>query len=108
MLAGVLLVGGMVSGCGKGKQEAAVSLDEARLTISSARKAGADVRAPKPLGDAESELTKAEQAFEAKNYGSTKVAALRAADAARSAEAQAKKKPAAAAAKPPRKAARQK
>jgi len=113
MLACSLLVVGLLAGCGKGKQEAAVSLDEARLGISSARKAGADINAPKYLNDAETALAQAEQEFSSGNYGSTKVSVLRAIDAARAAEAQAKLKPIVKkgdkkTAKPPKKAAKRK
>lgn len=68
----------MVAACGNGKQKAAVQLDEARLNISSAKKAGADMRAAKTMRDAEVALQHAEADFKKGKY---KQAASRAKDA---------------------------
>ncbi|MBI4057630.1 MAG: DUF4398 domain-containing protein [Elusimicrobia bacterium] len=67
MLLGGLVVG-VLSGCSKSKEQAVVAMDEARLTLSSAKKAGAESLAYKTLMGAESRLTGAEQRFKEGNY----------------------------------------
>ncbi|MBI4387084.1 MAG: hypothetical protein HY551_06855 [Elusimicrobia bacterium] len=78
-----------VAGCGKGKESAAVALDEARLNVSSARKAGADYSA---IRDAEAKLQKAEQSFGKKKYSNAKKEAAAASQAAMSAKSEAERK----------------
>lgn len=59
-------------GCGKSKQNAALALDEARLTVAYAINAGAQSYAPEPLKAAEAALRKAEDAFKGLHYESAK------------------------------------
>ncbi|MBI4249079.1 MAG: hypothetical protein HY611_06210, partial [Elusimicrobia bacterium] len=46
-IAVVALIAALACACSKGKQEAAVALDEARLSVGQARKAGGENFAPK-------------------------------------------------------------
>ncbi len=80
----------MTSACGGGKQEAAVALDEARLSVSSARKAGAEAFSPARLEEAVTALSAAEAGFKKKKFGEAQGTALKARDAARLAEKTAK------------------
>lgn len=75
-----------LSACGGGRQEAAVALDEARLSVSSARKAGAESFAPARLAEAVTALSAAEAGFKKKKFGEAQDAAFKARDAARLAE----------------------
>lgn len=79
-------IGIALSGCGAGKQEAAVALDEARLSVSSARKAGAEALSPARLQEAAAALSAAEAGFKRKDFGEAQETALKARDAARLAE----------------------
>jgi len=85
----------VVCACGSGKQEAAVLLDEARLNISSARKAGAESSSPTRLAQAVTALTAAEADFKSRNYAQAQSSAQTARDAAQQAENEAKAKAAA-------------
>lgn len=81
-----------LSACGGGKQEAAVALDEARLSVSSARKAGAEASSPARLAEAVTALSAAEDSFKRKKFDAARDSAHKARDAARLAEAAAKAK----------------
>lgn len=76
--------------CGAGKQNAAVALDEARLSISSARKAGAESSSPAVLATALASLSAAEDDFKRKNFSEALDSAQKARDSAREAEQTAK------------------
>lgn len=93
---GVLAIGALavlsLSGCGKSKQNAALALDEARLTISSAKSAGAQSYATEPLQAAEAALKKAEDAFTGLHYESARNEAETAVQFAKGAQADAEKK----------------
>lgn len=80
------------SACGGGRQEAAVALDEARLSVSGARRAGAETSAPARLGEALAALTVAEDSFSRKKFGAALASAQSARDSARLAEKTAKAK----------------
>ena len=88
---GVLSVVSM-SGCGKSKQNAALALDEARLTISSAKSAGAQAYAAEPLQAAEAALKKAEDAFIGLHYEAARTEAETAVQLAKDAQTDAEKK----------------
>ena len=62
LLASLVLACGL-SACNKGKQQASIDLDEARLAVSSARNAGADIHARSTLRQAEARLDTAEKKF---------------------------------------------
>lgn len=104
----VSLALGALSGCGRGKEQAAVALDEARLNISSAKKAGAEARASVMIKGAQSHLVQAEESFYAGKYGPAKDAAMKAAEAAIAAESSARKSPPKKKAAKPRKSAKKK
>lgn len=78
------------SACGGGKQEAAVALDEARLSVSGARKVGAQLFAPVRLGDAAALLAAAEDSFKKGKFDRARNSAQGARDAARLAENEAR------------------
>jgi len=99
--AGFMAIGAL-SGCGKGKEQAVVALDEARLTISDARKAGATLSSP-ALRDAEAKLRDAEQSFKKGDYKLATTSASQASAAAASAKSEAGKQPAGTKAKKPQK-----
>jgi len=84
------LVSAMVCACGNGKQEAAVALDEARLSVSSARKAGGESASPSRFAVAVTALAAAEVSFNTKQYGDAQSSAQKARDAALQAEKDAK------------------
>lgn len=98
------LVSGLLSACGGGKQEAAVALDEARLSISSARKAGAETSSKERFGQATTDLSAAEESFKMKNYAEAQGSAQKARDAALQAEKAAKAAASAAPSRPKRRA----
>ncbi len=77
LIAVSFMVIGSLSGCGKGKEQAAVALDEARLKISDARKAGATLSSP-ALREAEAKLQGAEQSFKKGEYKPASTAASQA------------------------------
>lgn len=81
-----------LSGCSKSKEQAVVAIDEANLTISSARKAGAQNLAYKTLKDAEGKLTKAEKSFKNGAYSTAKREAQSASETARQAKIEAETK----------------
>jgi len=87
------VVSAVVCACGSGKQEAAVSLDEARLSVSSARKAGAESSSPTRLAQAVTALTAAEADFKSRKYAEAQSSAQKARDAALQAEKDAKSQP---------------
>lgn len=68
--------------CGGGKQEAAMALDEARLTLSSARKSGVGSTAAAGLTAAATALADAEDSFAKREYAEAKASAHKARDAA--------------------------
>lgn len=84
------LVSGALGACGGGKQEAAVALDEARLSVSSARKAGAESSSRERLAQAVTDLAAAEENFKSKDYSQAQDSARKARDAALQAEKAAK------------------
>lgn len=84
------VVSAVVCACGSGKQEAAVALDEARLSISSARKAGAEASTPARLAQAVTALSAAEADFKSRNYSAAQDYAQKARDGAVLAEKEAK------------------
>jgi len=88
---GVLAVVSL-SGCGKSKQNAALALDEARLTISSAKSSGAQTYAAEPLQAAEAALKKAEDAFIGLHYEAARTEAETAVQFAKGALTDAEKK----------------
>jgi len=67
----LLFLGGL-SACSKGKEQAAVGIDEAKLNISSARKAGAERYARKTMDEAGKKLDIAQSNFRKGNYGYAK------------------------------------
>lgn len=73
---------GVMCACGSGKQEAAVALDDARLSVSAARKAGAEFASPARLAEAVNALSAAEGSFGLKNYAEAQSSAQKARDAA--------------------------
>lgn len=75
----------LLSGCGKGKEQAAVALDEAKLTISAARKAGATLNSSS-LREAEGRLRDAEQSFKDRDFKASLAAASDATAAAEKAK----------------------
>lgn len=81
--------------CGRGKQEAAVALDEARLSVSGALRAGAEASSPARLAEALTALSAAEDSFTRKKFDAARDSAHKARDAARLAENAAKAKHAA-------------
>lgn len=81
-----------LSGCGKSKQNAALALDEARLTVASAKSAGAQAYAPEPLQAAEAALKKSEDAFRGLHYESARTEAETAVLFAKGAQTDAEKK----------------
>jgi len=81
-----------LSGCGKSKQNAALALDEARLTVASAKSADAQTYAPEPLQAAEAALRKAEDAFRGLHYESARTEAEKAVMFAKEAQTDAEKK----------------
>lgn len=93
-----------LSGCGRAKQNAFLALDEARLTISSAKSAGAQTYAAEPLKEAEAALKKADKAFEALKYDMARTGALSAIQLAKAAQDEAEKKTADKKLKPAKKA----
>lgn len=78
-----------LSGCGRGKQNAALALDEARLNIAAARSAGAQKYAAEPLGYAETSLKEADKAFARKAFDLAKTEAQKAVQFAAAAQAEA-------------------
>lgn len=87
-------VAGGLCACGSGKQDAAVKLDEARLSVAAARKAGAEASSPKRFSEAAAALSAAEAGFEGKNYAAATKASEEAVNAAHQAEWDAKNPPA--------------
>jgi hypothetical protein len=83
----------LFAACGKSKQEAALSLDDARLSIASARNAGAERSAGSILQIADGFLFQAEARFEEGQYGQAHDDAARASEAARLAQESAKNAP---------------
>jgi len=79
----------VMSGCGADKESSAITLDEARLSISSARNAKAGVYAPEPLRAAEAALAKAESAFKGLHYSTAKADAKKAVSLAKQAQIEA-------------------
>lgn len=82
----MLMVCVLLCGCGKGKETAAIALDEARLAVSSAKKAGAEVRAAEPLKSAEAAIVKAESGFQKGDYLTVQAEAKKAKTYANTAE----------------------
>lgn len=90
-----------LSGCGRGKQNASLAIDEARLNIASAKTAGAQTHAAAGLRAAGESLASAEKAFAGGDFEAARGAAEKAAKLAAGAQADAeraaaekKKKPA--------------
>lgn len=86
------IVSGVVCACGSGRQDAAVALDAARLSVSDARKAGAESSSPARLAEAAAALSTAEGHFQKRNYAEAQSSAQKARDAALLAEKEAKAK----------------
>lgn len=82
---------GALSGCSKGKEQAVVALDEAKLSISDARKAGATL-SNSALRDAEVRLQDAEKNFKNGDYKRARSAASEATTAAVRAKSEAERK----------------
>lgn len=79
-------------GCESGKQGAVLAMDEARLNIAAAEKAGAERLAKNTLAQAKSDMSDAEQRFAKKEFGYANGAAKRANTKALSAITEAKDK----------------
>jgi len=88
-LAWAALACGLLCACGGGKQDAAVILDEARLGVSSARKAGAATASPARLAEAVTALSEAERSFTRQNYSESNDSARKTLVAALQAETEA-------------------
>ena len=94
----------VATACSSGKQEAVLAMDEARLNIAAAEKAGAGIWANYSLAQAKKQLSDAVKRFEAKEFGYARVSAQQAASQAISAAAEAKDKAAQSAARSAKKA----
>ena len=69
------------------RQDASLTLEEARLAVDAAERWGGENFAPKPMSDARRELTTAEVHFASRRYAQVAAPARRAIDAARLARA---------------------
>ncbi|MBL8022745.1 MAG: hypothetical protein JNK54_00485 [Elusimicrobia bacterium] len=88
---GILAMTGFaLVGCEGGKQAAVLAMDEARLNIAAAEKAGAERFAVKSLSQAKSYINTADQKFSKKEYGTAKEIAAQANSEALSASVEAK------------------
>jgi len=96
MASTLLMVGALflplLTGCEQGKQTAVLGIDEAWLTIASARKAQAEVYSASALSNAEASLKLAEKKFKAGNFSVAKQEAGKATQFARDAESEAQRK----------------
>ncbi|KAF0127332.1 MAG: hypothetical protein FD189_399 [Elusimicrobia bacterium] len=94
-----------LSGCGRGKQNASLALDEARLNVASARSAGAQEHVAGTMRSAEDALAAAEKAFTGGSFEEARVTAAKAARLAAAAQAEAERKAAEKKKKPAKKTA---
>lgn len=92
MGAAALLSALSLAGCGRGKQNAALALDEARLNIAAARTAGAQIYSAESLRIAEKGLAAAEKDFAGARFQKARDAAEKAAKLAAGAQAEAERK----------------
>src|SRR5688572_9109841 len=87
-----LLVFPLLMGCEAGKQSAAISIDEAKLSIASARKAKAEVYSKTVLMNAEEALRQAEKKFKGANFAAARQKAEKSTRLAQEAESEAQRK----------------